>query len=426
MSILDELTDERTWRTFLERKEAVQHVHPDELAELRKLIYGDQADPGIYGIARGAADGTYGFSVPRRALVRKNGSDRKREVYLLEEHEAAYLKVMNSLLSRYDRVFSPNLYSYRGSVGAKDAVRRLFRDPRLSRMHGYRTDIHSYFSSIDAGLLLDDLKGILSDDPRLYGLLEGLLTRDRFIDRGRVVEGSLGAMPGVPVSPFFANVYLMGLDEHFEGTDVVYMRYSDDIIMLAESEEELEDAVDWMRSYTAGRRLSINPDKDRWFAPGEAFEFLGFSISSERVDLSPGTVRKTKGRIRRQSRSMRRWMMEKDAPVDGSVRAFIRSFDRRFYGSGESGELSWDLWYLPVITTTESISEIDHYLQERIRYVATGRYSKKSFEAMPYRRMVELGYMPLVRRYHEMREVRGERLPDPGHGHRTEAPPRSR
>lgn len=404
MSILDELTDERTWRTFLERKEAVQHMRPEDLDELRGLIYGDETDPGIYGIARGVVDGTYTFSIPRRALISKGGSRRTREVYLFEEHEAAYLKVMNHLLSRYDCIFSPNLYSYRSTVGAKDAVRRLFRDPRLCRMHGYKTDIHSYFNSIDPVLLLKDLKAILSDDPRLYDLLERLLTRGRFRSDGRVVEGSIGAMPGVPVSPFLANVYLMGLDEHFEGTDIVYMRYSDDIIMLAESEEELAEAVGWMRSYIAGRGLAINPEKDRWFSSGDGFDFLGFSISSERIDLSSSTVRKTKGRIRRQSRSMRRWMIEKDAPVDGSVRAFIRSFDRRFYGSGESGELSWDLWYLPVITTTDSIAVIDHYLQERIRYVATGRYSKRGYEAMPYRRMVELGYRPLVRRYHEMRE----------------------
>ena len=36
--------------------------------------------------------------------------------------------------------------------------------------------------------------------------------------------------------------------------------------------------------------------------------------------------------------------------------------------------------------------------------MATGRYNKRNHDIMPYEKMVELGYKPLVRRYWEMRE----------------------
>ncbi|MBR0531550.1 MAG: group II intron reverse transcriptase/maturase, partial [Bacteroidales bacterium] len=48
-----------------------------------------------------------------------------------------------------------------------------------------------------------------------------------------------GVMAGTPTAPFLANVYLMEVDHHFEGEGVIYARYSDDIIILAEDQEEL-------------------------------------------------------------------------------------------------------------------------------------------------------------------------------------------
>lgn len=46
-------------------------------------------------------------------------------------------------------------------------------------------------------------------------------------------------MAGTPMSPFLANVYLTEMDKYFEERDVLYFRYSDDIILFADSMEEL-------------------------------------------------------------------------------------------------------------------------------------------------------------------------------------------
>lgn len=379
------------------------------MRRLRRLIYGTMSKPGISRLAEDIAEGRYRFSVPQKRLISKNRFGKKREVYLFRDDEAVVLKILNHLLSKYDGIFSPNLFSYRTSVKVKDAVRNLFADRNLSRKYGYKTDIHSYFNTIDVGLLLADLEVILEDDPELFELMRNILVDNRFKIGKRIKRGERGALPGVPISPFFANVYLMGLDEHFLGSNITYMRYSDDIIMFADSKEELDEAISYLHGYIAERKLTINPSKDKYFMPGEEFDFLGFSISSERIDLSENTIRKIIGNIKRRSRKFRSWMAKKNVSVENTVRGYISYYNKKFYGRGEDGELTWDLWYLPTITTDESLRKIDHYLQERIRYVATGRYNKRNYEIMPYEKMVELGYMPLVRRYHEMRSEKDAR-----------------
>lgn len=409
MSILHDLCKESVWEEYLDKKETIQHYPESEMRRLRKLIYGTMSKPGISRLTEDIAEGRYRFSVPQKRLISKNRFGKKREVYLFRDDEAVVLKILNHLLSKYDGIFAPNLFSYRTSVKVKDAVRNLFADRNLSRKYGYKTDIHSYFNTIDVGLLLADLKVILEDDPELFELMRNILVDNRFKIGKRIKRGERGALPGVPISPFFANVYLMKLDEHFLGSNIAYMRYSDDIIMFADSKEELDEAISYLHGYIAERRLTINPSKDKYFMPGEKFDFLGFSISSERIDLSENTIRKIKGNIKRRSRKFRLWMANKNVSIDSTVRGYISYYNKKFYGRGEDGELTWDLWYLPTITTDESLRDIDHYLQERIRYVATGRYNKMNYEIMPYEKMVEFGYMPLVRRYHMMRSEKDTR-----------------
>lgn len=377
---------------------------------LRSIIYGNEGKPGIAKLTSDIAEGKYKFSVPQKRFISKSYFGKKREVYLFKKDEAVVLKILNHLLSRYDEIFAPNLFSYRTSVGVKDAVRTLFADKDLRHKFGYKTDIHSYFNTIDVELLLEDLKIILADDPQLFEMMRNILDNDRFKIGKRIENGKRGALPGVPISPFFANVYLIKLDEHFLDSGITYMRYSDDILMFADTKEELDAAISYLHSYIAERKLTINPTKDRYFNPGEEFDFLGFSISSDRIDLSDNTKKKIKGDMKRRSRKFRVWMAEHNAPVEGTVRSFISFYNRKFYGRGEVDELTWDLWYLPTITTDESLREIDHYLQDRIRYIATGRYNKKNYEIMPYERMTELDYVPLVRRYHEMRSKKDMRM----------------
>ena len=266
-------------------------------------------------------------------------------------------------------------------------------------MYVYKTDIHDYFNSIDVNDLLVGLRDDIHDE-RLYSLLESILTNPEARFNGEVITEKKGVMAGTPISPFLANCYLRDIDQFYLDADCIYFRYADDILILADTKEKMEHYRDILLTKIGEKKLEINPKKESFFQPGETFDFLGFSISQSRIDVSSTSVYKIKGKIRRSAKSIRRWMLDRHAPVEGTIKALIRRYNQKFYGY-EGSELAWNKWYFPVITTSDSLHVIDNYFQDWIRYVATGKHNKKNYEKVTYEMMKECGYRPLVSEYYD-------------------------
>ena len=390
-SILDTICCTEVQDRFLCRKDDMKS--PDA-ARFRKLLGKKECQDVICAIASGSHE----FSVPFKKLIPKPGSSKKRTVYVFEEYEMMALRLLAQELYRYDGLFSDCLYSFRSGHGIKDAMVRLRHTKGIGRMYAYKTDIHNYFNSIDVGRLLPELKEELGDE-RLYSMLENILTDRRVLFENEVIEETKGVMAGTPISPFLANFYLRDVDERFSRENCIYMRYADDIIILADSEEELMRLRALLLDLVSEKGLEMNPKKEKYFLPGETIDFLGFSIDKNRIDLSAETVEKMKHRIKHSARSIRKRMVKKNAPVKGTIKALIREYNRKFFGTEETDELTWSRWYFSSITTDASLHIIDGCLQEWIRYVATGRHNKANHRAVTYDEMKECGYRTLVNAY---------------------------
>lgn len=74
--------------------------------------------------------------------------------------------------------------------------------------------------------------------------------------------------------------------------------------------------------------------------------------------------------------------------------------NRKFFDPDSSHELTWARWYFPVITTDETLHELDIYMQYWIRYLATGHHNQKAYE-FTYEDMKELGYISLVHEWYK-------------------------
>ena len=400
-SVLDRLSDRDLWEEFIGKKEELD-VNSRKAEHYRKMLLGGKCVATILDVSKGK----HVFSVPKKKLISRFHSGKKRTVYTYRQDEMLALRLLSFALHDYDYLFSDALYSFRSGYGVRDAIRKLRYTEGIETMYGYKADIHNYFNSIDVGMLISGMRKEL-DDTRLVDLFDSMLSDRRAEFEEEIVEEDKGVMAGTPVSPFLANYYLKDIDEYFLGKDCIYMRYADDILILAKDQEMLASLRDDLLRMISEKRLEMNPKKEQYFHPGEKFNFLGFSISKDRVDISPVTVEKMKGKIKRSSRSIRRWMLEKKAPVKGTVRAMIRTYNTKFFGF-EDSELSWARWYFPSITTDESLREIDNYLQDRIRYIATGKFNKKNYGAFTYEMMKECGYRTLVGEYYSSLEPKKE------------------
>ena len=397
-SLLDLLSDRKTWEAFYKYKDSLISAGQDR-KELSALIREKKYEAAAAVFTPGAD-----FPLPKKAVISKLSSGKKRTVFIYPEPENTVLKLLTWLLLRkYNSLFPENLYSFRPGRTAKDAVRKLLRTRGLSSMYAYKADIHDYFNSIPVGLLLPKLREALSDDPRLLTFLSELLLEPRVLEKGQEIRVQKGIMAGTPQSSFYANLFLSDLDRSFEARGILYARYSDDIIVFGKTEEEVRGYASEIRSFFSASGLTVNPDKEFHYLPHQAFTFLGFQISGKTVDIAPATVKKLKAKMRRKRDALARWQKRSASDPERAASAFIRVFNRKLLESPEGHELSWANWFFSVINTTESLHEIDLYAQDCIRYLLSGSHTKKRFR-VSYEDLKALGYRSLVHAYYSIKE----------------------
>ncbi len=421
MKIIDMLADPGAWERYLRYKQDAGHLTGKEEAALREFI-------GARGYLRAAeeARGDGDFPLAEKKLIKKSGTDRKRTVYTYPDPENRVLKLLTFLLlRRYDGFFSDSLYSFRVSRGVGKAMNDVLGIPDLGSKYVYKTDIHDYFNSIDVEKLLHMLRPLLEGEEEVFGLFSRLLREKRVTDRGEITEEEKGAMAGVPFAVFLANVYLSDMDAFFEGAGVAYARYSDDILLITDTAEERKRLREGLLTFLSLKGLTVNPEKEAFADPGEAWSFLGVSYCGGTVDVSPVSAGKLKARIRRKARALRRWMARRGATPEQAVKGFLRAMNRKFFEADSSRELTWTRWYFPLITTPRTLKEIDGCMQEWARYVDSGRHG--GGRRMKYEKLKELGYVSLVNEWYRYRKP-GEAYVSPlerGRA-RTDAPPPER
>lgn len=266
-------------------------------------------------------------------------------------------------------------------------------------MYGYKVDIKNYFNSIDINILLSQLNKDI--DKSIYKLLSELLLNEYVEYNNELIIEKKGVMAGTPISAFLANYYLKEIDEYFWNKKVVYFRYADDIILFTNNLEESIKYKDILIEYLNKYNLTINKNKEYIINPHDKWEFLGFSFDNKTIDISINSINKIKGKIKRSSRGIRRWMIKKDAKSEWALKAINRKFNRKFYGKDNNDELSWKYWFFPTINTSKSLKIIDNYMQSRLRYLITGKYNKKNYKIVPYKLLKQCNYKSLVNEYYK-------------------------
>ena len=173
--------------------------------------------------------------------------------------------------------------------------------------------------------------------------------------------------------------------------------------MFATDLETLEIYKSQMADFLKQYRLEVNPDKEKIYSPDEAFEFLGFKCHARDIDISEATKKKMKGKIKRSAKSLMRWSQKNHIEPEKAMKGLINHFNRKFYESGDTETLTWSRWFFPVINKTDGLKEIDHYLQQNIRFLSTNKHTKANYR-ITYAKLKQLGYRSLVNEYYRFKD----------------------
>ena len=399
-SILTQLTRQEAWEEFLAYRLMKGRFNWHEFNEADRFV----EQEAYLHLAQRIAQGE-GLGIPTKKIVNKMGSGKKRVVYSFAPDEMVILKFIAFRLYQYDACFTPNCYAFRRGVKASDAIFSIRRAIGDRKMWAYKLDIHDYFNSISIDILLPMLEEMLADDQPLYRFFEKMLTDNRVVSGGETIAERHGVMAGVPTAPFLADVYLKEVDRYFHDAHVIYARYSDDIILFAPDRETLMAYKAQMAEFLRKYRLEVNPDKEKIYSPDDAYEFLGFRCHAHDIDISEATKKKMKGKIKRATKSLMRWRIRNHMEPEKAMKGLINHFNRVFFESDDTETLTWARWFFPVINQTDGLKEIDHYLQQNIRYLGTGKHNKSNYKT-DYAQLKQMGYKSLVNEYYTTRMSR--------------------
>jgi RNA-directed DNA polymerase len=164
-------------------------------------------------------------------------------------------------------------------------------------------DIASYFDSIAHEALMQRIEQRISDG-RVLALLRQWL-ESGVLGQMREWTPMRGTPQGAVISPLLANVYLHELDLQMDRCGYRMVRYADDFVILCDTREQAQSALEQIRAWMHEHGLQLHPQKTRigdCRVAGEGFEFLGYRFEAGRRFVRPKSLRAFKDRVRCQTR----------------------------------------------------------------------------------------------------------------------------
>ena len=261
-----ETTSTKLFKKVHQRKHLAHHNH--ELHFLARDI-----DTCLPAGLQSLRDGTY---TPRCIKRRYFEDETVDQLYPTDRNFQHCL--LQQIKSTFRYVMNPNCYHLAGPSGVKTATQRIKEVLDTEKpQYVIRADIHSFYSSILHHKLIQDVQKYY-DDPKLLGMLAQIITNPIETPNGyqNPIRGI--ALRG-PLSQFFSGIYLKPLDDAFLQMNVTYLRYQDDILILCQSQRQMNRCKRRLMEVLNERHLRMSRKKTRMGHIRHGFHFLGVQYS---------------------------------------------------------------------------------------------------------------------------------------------------
>jgi CRISPR-associated endonuclease Cas1 len=233
--------------------------------------------------------GTYRFSPLTAHTIKTTTKERRIEVPPM--HDIVVLRhLARTLTPHVDHLFEHSSLGYRKGVSRDDAVARV-RDVLNSEYRFVlRSDIDDFFPSIDHARLLTAVDALLPEGDTVTRELIAQAIQVGYIERGVVAPRERGLSQGSPLSPLLANLYFDGFDEAMHTLDRPYLRYADDFLLFAHTQEDAEALLAKVTTELGLLGLAPKEAKTRIVPVEEEFTFLGVRFTGTEVAQAPGEL----------------------------------------------------------------------------------------------------------------------------------------
>lgn len=156
-------------------------------------------------------------------------------------------------------LFQDNSYAYQKEKGVLSAATTMKYYLEDGYNYILNVDIKKYFDNINHNILYSMLIEALND-PNFIDLIFKFIKVDIKKEYKKYTL-SRGVLQGSLLSPLLSNLYLTKLDSIANDNNIKYIRYADDIRILAKTKDKINEYKDWLTNELKKLDLNINEKK---------------------------------------------------------------------------------------------------------------------------------------------------------------------
>ena len=180
-------------------------------------------------------------------------------------------------------------YGFVSERGVEKAVIKAIQYRKL-KPWVFKTDITKFFDNVDRDLLKEKIRrqvrqrsihpllfDVINSEIKINKASHGLRIKKLGIKEGR------GVRQGMPLSPFFANLFMADFDRECTRRKVTVLRYADDLLFFASDGDQAVEHQKFCTAELAKIGLTIpnlvDGAKSQIYGPTQVAEFLGVELA---------------------------------------------------------------------------------------------------------------------------------------------------
>lgn len=215
--------------------------------------------------------------VKRVYIPKKDGKKRPLGIPVIKDR-IVQQSVVNILSPKFeDGIFHKCSCGYRPDMGIERVMQIILWYIERGYNHIYDCDIKGFFDNIPHKKLMKTLNKYISDGTTLDLIWKWL--KAGYMEEGKYMETNAGAPQGGVISPLLSNIYLNELDWELEKEGIKFVRYCDDFLLFAKSEEEIRRAGAVAKKVIENLGLEVAMNKTKFVDfNNDDFKFVGFDF----------------------------------------------------------------------------------------------------------------------------------------------------
>ena len=382
---MEMLCDKEIWSNAIQHG-LDKHIDKSLLSTLTNPI-------GRLAIIEAIEQGRYKIEPPVvQQIPKPNG--KIREVFCNSQMDRVVLSVINEIYYKlYSKYIHPNCVSYQKNTGVPKIIKSLVKELDATGK-GYKADLSKYFDNVNretVNALLDSL----STGSPVDRVVWNYYNDDHIVLNGVKTERYKSLCQGCSIGTLLANLCLKDIDEEISKLDVVYYRYSDDLLFIG---KDAEKALEILKQMLIPKGLSLNRDKVQAIDITTEFTFLGAKIKGKEVDISDESVERFKKKIRSITK-MRKGMKIKSRSTQRKMIKEINYYIREAYAKSTKN-FGWEQFFYSLINTNKTIVMLDEYVKDHLKHAYTGKWNHTTNEHKTSNEQLrEMGYKSMVQMY---------------------------